>query len=89
MKDHGLLVVSDPGIDKPLNEIPTTQCVHCGGHFPLLPGSGRIRGWCMNCNGMVCGPGCADCIPLDLMLGNMEKGKDIKHKSIIVPTSFH
>ena len=31
------------------------QCRHCGGHWEVVPGSGRQRGWCMNCSGPLCG----------------------------------
>ena len=33
MKDHGLLTISDPDKDRPVEERPTFQCCHCGGHF--------------------------------------------------------
>ena len=88
--DHGLITFIDPGSDKMVQEIKTLQCVHCGGVWYPRPGSGRIRGWCMNCNGVVCGPGCAECIPTDLLLTNMEKGRPLDFKPIIVsvPPNF-
>jgi hypothetical protein len=30
-------------------------CKHCGYMWQYAPGSGRIRGFCMNCNGFLCG----------------------------------
>lgn len=27
-----------------------------------------VRGWCMNCNGPICGPQCAECVPLEAKL---------------------
>ncbi len=33
----------------------TIQCVHCGKHWVPVKGSGRRRGFCMMCNGPVCG----------------------------------
>lgn len=33
----------------------TIQCVHCGKHWIPVRGSGRRRGFCMMCNGPVCG----------------------------------
>lgn len=30
------------------------------------------RGWCMNCNGPVCGPGCAECVPVERYLAILE-----------------
>lgn len=74
-RDHGLVVVSDPGSDRPLLEIKTLQCVHCGGHFEAKPGSGKIRGFCTNCNGFVCGPKCAECVPMEKMLEIIEGTK--------------
>ena len=35
-----------------------------------------MRGFCMNCNGPVCGPSCADCLPVEAYLENMEHGRD-------------
>jgi hypothetical protein len=31
----GLFTMVDHGADKPLLEIPTTQCCHCDRHFPI------------------------------------------------------
>lgn len=73
--DHGHVTYFDPGADKPLQEIKTIMCVHCGGHWIPTPGSGRVRGWCQNCHGFVCGPGCAECVPVEQYLENMEKGR--------------
>jgi hypothetical protein len=46
-----------------------------------------MRGWCMNCNGPVCGPACAACVPVEQMLENMEKGRSPDHKPIVVSFS--
>lgn len=51
----------------------TVQCVHCGGHFVMVRGSGRTRGWCANCNGIFCGPGCSTCLPIEKRLDLREK----------------
>lgn len=48
------------------------RCVHCSAHFPIQPGSGKIRGFCYRCNGMICGPGCVDCVPAEAQLEIME-----------------
>ncbi len=50
----------------------TFQCVHCGDHHLIVRGSGRIRGWCQRCNGFVCGPQCAACVPFERWLEQME-----------------
>lgn len=88
--EAGLIVVSDPGSDKPMLEAKTLQCVHCGGHWIPRPGSGILRGFCMNCSGPICGPGCAKCVPTEQYLENMEKGRPIDFRPIIasVPTNF-
>jgi hypothetical protein len=33
----------------------TLKCRHCGGHWIVLKGSGIRRGWCIKCNGPLCG----------------------------------
>lgn len=51
----------------------TVQCVHCNGHFVMQRGSGITRGWCRNCSGMICGPGCLTCRPHEQQLDLAEK----------------
>lgn len=85
----GFIVVNDPGSDKPVLEAATLQCVHCGGHWVPRKGSGIVRGFCLNCNGPICGHGCAKCVPVEQMLENIEKGRPEDYKPIIVPTSFN
>lgn len=91
MKEAGVSIYIDPGADKPILEVATLQCVHCGCHWQASPGSGRIRGFCMNCNGPVCGPRCAECVPIDLQLENMEQGRDPlwKPTKIYVPANYN
>lgn len=49
-----------------------------------------VRGWCQNCNGPICGPSCAECVPADLYLTNLEKGRNPEFKPICaaVPHNF-
>mgnify|MGYP000849606095 CR=1 FL=1 len=68
-------------------EYETVQCVHCGMHFPLMPGSGKIRGYCMRCAGPVCSPACAECIPTDRLLYCLETGKTPEQMPITVSVS--
>lgn len=68
-------------------EIDMLQCVHCGGHFELRPGSGKVRGFCMRCNGPVCGPQCAECVPFEQFLENREAGKPDNHRPVRVSLS--
>lgn len=47
----------------------TIQCVHCGKHWIPKPGSGKVRGWCVSCNGASCGDTrCMDCVPFEAKL---------------------
>lgn len=88
-KEAGLVTLIDPGADKPLLEVGTLQCCHCGCHWYPQPGSGRVRGFCQNCNGFVCGPGCSTCVPTEQLLSNMEAGRPLDFRPICVPVSFH
>lgn len=88
MKEAGVITLIDPGADKPLLEAGTLCCCHCGGHWTPAPGSGRVRGFCTNCMGPVCGPGCAACVPTDLYLTNLELGRDPAFRPVVVPVSF-
>lgn len=82
-REAGQLVILDPGADKPLLEAATLQCVHCGGHWIVVPGSKRVRGYCMNCNGPICGPDCQTCVPVEQLLENMERGKPPTFRRIV------
>lgn len=88
-REAGRFVLSDPGADKPLLEATTVQCVHCGGHYIPRPGSGNVRGFCMRCNGPVCGPGCAECVPVEVLLENYEKHRPLDFRPVMVPVSFN
>ena len=58
-----------------LIEHDTLQCVHCGAHWVVRPGSGRVRGWCLKCCGPTCGQGrCDECIPVEKKLDQTEGG---------------
>jgi hypothetical protein len=88
MREAGLIIISDPGADKPLCEVATLQCVHCGKHWVPRPGSGITRGTCLNCMGPICGPDCATCVPTEVMLENMEQRRPLDFRPIVVPVSF-
>lgn len=88
MRESGEITITDPGADKPIAVAGTLQCCHCGTHWIPQPGSGRIRGWCSRCNGPVCGPGCAECVPHERQIENIEAGRDVLTPlpaSIVVP----
>ncbi len=73
LKPNGYMVTTDPvgGI----SEADTLQCVHCGCHWRVEPGSGKVRGYCTRCNGPICGPKCQQCVPAEQQLENIEQGR--------------
>lgn len=87
MREHGYQLVTSLESDRVLDEHATVQCVHCGGHFPVRPGSGTVRGFCMSCGGLVCGPGCAACVPAEVYLESLEKGVPPELVRRFTPTS--
>lgn len=60
-----------------LTEGQTISCVHCQLSWMLVKGSGRVRGFCTNCMGYVCGPACMECIPAERKIENLEAGLDL------------
>jgi hypothetical protein len=53
----------------------TMTCKHCGHTWIPVKGSGKVRGWCMKCNGPTCGhPACDECKPFEQQLTEYEKG---------------
>ena len=67
--------------DGRVKEEDYNQCVHCGGHFQVVPGSGIKRGYCRNCMGVTCGkPECNPCLPfqkwMDLVEANDRRSRN-------------
>lgn len=67
----------------------TISCRHCGFTWVPKPGSGRRRGFCMTCNGFVCGRYVCErwgCVPggQERHLDNIEKGLPINHVGVAV-----
>ena len=89
MRHAGEITICDPGSDKPILEAATLRCVHCGAHWQVRPGSGKIRGFCMRCNGPVCSEKCAECIPTEQQLQNMEKGRALDFRPVMVPVKLY
>lgn len=68
LRPHGYIIITDP--EAPTIEYDTHQCCHCGAHFAIIPGSGRLRGYCLHCDGPTCGAeACGKCDPLKRRLG--------------------
>lgn len=77
-------------------EHDTQMCVHCGQHFDVVAGSGKVRGFCQRCNGVTCGNNnCHEHFPLEKRFELYEKGlmRDLmdpldqvlpKHKKFII-----
>lgn len=71
LRQDGYLVVSGPD---GTTEHDSLQCRHCGGHFLVVPGSGKRRGWCLMCSGPTCGKeGCVQCMPFEKRLEAFER----------------
>lgn len=69
---HGNALWTDP--DSGTVEKDTLQCVHCEAHWNVEPGSGRKRGWCVNCAGPHCGAeACHTCTPFEMKLAQWDK----------------
>lgn len=67
----------------------TRQCCHCQATWVHQPGSGKLRGYCQQCMGFVCGPACAECVPIERRLENSEAGRPENTPapaSVFVPT---
>ncbi len=65
------------------------KCLHCGFHWDVIPGSGRKRGWCQNCNGPTCGsPACDPCVHYMQKIDNMEADRDLFFKPIVAHLPF-
>jgi hypothetical protein len=68
----------------------TLQCCHCGGHWEVIVGSGRLRGFCTKHLDYTCGrPECMVCLDKEQRLENLEAGRPElwvpTAESIIVP----
>lgn len=68
MREHGAVVIGGKQVAS------TSQCCHCGGHFVMVKGSGKRRGFCMRCGQITCGAASCDvCVPLEKQLEIMER----------------
>ena len=80
-KAHGYVTIISP--EEPTQEFDTIRCVHCGGHFRVIPGSGTKRGFCLRCGGATCGKKqCNTCLPFEKWLDKVEKADRMRIKAI-------
>mgnify|MGYP001575938690 CR=1 FL=1 len=57
-------------------EYDTHACPHCGGHFIIIPGSGRVRAFCQLCHAPICDKAkCLEHSPFAKRLDLVEAGK--------------
>ena len=72
----GYMITTGPlGVE---DEGETLMCAHCQMHWKIEPGSGHVRGFCLNCNGPTCGKELCEirCIPFEKAIEEMEaKGR--------------
>lgn len=69
----GMTQLIDP--DLGTVESDTLMCMHCQMHWQVQPGSGKQRGWCLNCGGPTCGKQkCEEeCVPFMRAIEDMER----------------
>jgi hypothetical protein len=59
---HSYAVWQDRESDRKVEQ-DALQCAHCSGHFFVVKGSGKQRGYCTNCAAVTCGnPKCGPCL---------------------------
>ncbi len=72
-KPKGYGVMTDEGRGY---ECDSLQCCHCGAHWRVEPGSGRVRGMCRNCMQVTCGAKkCDECMHFMKKIELYEEGK--------------
>lgn len=70
-------------------QVDFVACVHCGRHWPLGQAlidkaAGRVDfGHCARCGGIHC-PGCAECVPAEQQLENLEAGRPVLFQPVRV-----
>lgn len=75
LHSHGEAEWSDVECDRKIVR-DCLQCCHCALQFYVTPGSGKRRGWCMNCAQATCGAEkCNPCLHWKKKLELIESGK--------------
>jgi hypothetical protein len=77
-------------------EIEFVSCCHCGRQHPvrqsieLLAKGREVLGYCARCNGVHC-PSCAECVPAERQLENIEAGRsplDVSRVTVAIPRAI-
>lgn len=75
LRPHGVGILADPDLPHE-QQSDYRQCIHCQKSWKVEPGSGRLRGFCMKCNGPICGPRCSECHgPFEKVCEDIEAGR--------------
>lgn len=70
---QGILLVTDRETGRVLFEGNLRQCIHCQNTWTYKPGSDVRRGFCVRCNGNLCGrPQCDTCYHKERRIEDME-----------------
>lgn len=74
IKRVGNLLITD---ENGVREMDTQQCVHCGGHWIVEPGSKRPHRYCSRCDGNTCSSVTClmECNPIEKQLEAAERGR--------------
>lgn len=84
----GVLITTDLDTGEETYE-DVFRCIHCQRLWPWRDGSKKIRGWCANCGGHVCGPNCTKtCVHWEQVLENIEAGMPESHRPIRGTSGF-
>lgn len=86
LRPDGYMIATTP--EGGIIEADTLQCVHCGCHWQVEPGSKKVRGYCARCAGPVCGPKCQTCVPAEQQLENMEQGRPLDFRPVVVAVTM-
>ena len=83
-REDGTIIITPHDSDRTVM-VKTVQCRHCGRHWQWIKGSGKRRGYCTRCGGITCGSSkCDPCVPHEQQLENVEKGKMIGFRPVVV-----
>jgi hypothetical protein len=80
-REAGRITWHDRESDKPIYEVGTVRCEHCGGQ--IRRDHMMCAGFCQECNGFYHGDSCEVCVHFEQLLANIEAGRDPNFKPIV------